>query len=143
MVSGAVVPNSWKSKHVNHDSHPGQREKIIRKRLTQIILVVPLEANLQVMVLGDHTEELIKQVSALTISQTVDVLDMMANSENGLPSSHRISANNRVLGGELAANVLGSGVSKVRCQDGTRIFLHLDYLVAPHTSETYCRLQPE
>jgi hypothetical protein len=35
---------------------------------TQIILVVPLKANLQIMVLGDHTEELIKQVSALTIS---------------------------------------------------------------------------
>jgi hypothetical protein len=105
-------------------------------------LIVPLEANLQVMVLGDHTEELIKQVSALTISQTIDVLDMMTNSENGLPSSHGVSANNRVLGGELAANVLGWGVSKFRCQDGTRSFLRLDYLGAPHTSGTYGPLQP-
>jgi hypothetical protein len=71
------------------------------------------------------------------------MLDVMTNSEDVLPSSHRVSANNRVLGGELAANVLGSGVSKVRCQDGKGGFLHLDYHVAPHTSGTYVPLQPE
>jgi hypothetical protein len=107
MVGGAVVPNSCISQHISHNSNPSQREK--ERKHTQIILVVPLEANLQVMVLGDHTEELIKQVSALTISQTVDVLHVMADSEDGFPSSHGVSANNRMLGGELAANVLGFG----------------------------------
>ena len=106
-------------------------------------MVVPLEADLQIMILSDHTKELIKQVSALTISQTVDVLDMMTNSEEGLPSSDGIGANDRVLCGELAADVLVSGVSKVRCQGGIGGFLRLDYLGAFHTSGTYGPLQPE
>ena len=95
------------------------------------------------MVLGDHTEELIKQVRALAIGQTVDVLNMMADSEDGLPSSDGIGANNGVYGGELTTNVLGLGVSKVRLQDRKRDFLPLDCLLAPHTSGTYGLWQPE
>jgi hypothetical protein len=54
-------------------------------------------------------------MSALTISQTVDVLDMMADSEDGLPSSDGIGADNGMFGGELTTNVLGLGIRRSRC----------------------------
>jgi len=81
VVSGAVVPDS------------------------EIILVVPLEAALKIMVLSDHTEELILEVGALTISQTVNVLAMVTNSKDALPSSDRIGANNGVVSGKFTTNV--------------------------------------
>jgi hypothetical protein len=43
---------------------------------TKIILIVPLKADLEIMVLGAHTEKLVEQVRALALSQAVDVLDV-------------------------------------------------------------------
>jgi len=81
VVGGAVVPNS------------------------KIVLTVPLESALQVMVLSDHTEELIEEMIGFTLGETIDMLYMMANSEDSLPSGNRVGADDWVLSGELLADV--------------------------------------
>jgi hypothetical protein len=73
--------------------------------LTKVILVVPLEADLEVMVLSNHAEEFIKEVRALTLSQVVNVLDVMAKGKDGLPASDWVGADDWVLGGELGTNI--------------------------------------
>jgi hypothetical protein len=57
------------------------------------------------MVLSDHTEELIEQVGGLVLGQAVDVLDVVANSKDGLPASDGIGADDWVLSGEFIADV--------------------------------------
>jgi hypothetical protein len=57
------------------------------------------------MVLSNHTEELIEEMGALALSQAVNVLDMVANSEDGLPASDWVGADNRVLRGEFTTNI--------------------------------------
>lgn len=73
--------------------------------LTKVVLVVPLEADLEIMVLCDHTEELVEKVGGLVLSQAVDVLDVVADSEDGLPAGNGVGADNWVLGRELVANI--------------------------------------
>jgi hypothetical protein len=73
--------------------------------LTKVILVVPLEADLEVVVLSDHAEEFSKEVRALTLREAVNVLDVMAEGKDGLPSSDWVGANDWMLGGELGTNI--------------------------------------
>ena len=57
------------------------------------------------MILGDHTEELVEEVGGLVLGQAVDVLDVVADSEDGLPACNWVGADDWVLGGELIADV--------------------------------------
>jgi hypothetical protein len=57
------------------------------------------------MVFSNHTEELIEQVRRLILSQAINVLNVVANSEDGLPASDWVGADNWVLGGEFIADV--------------------------------------
>lgn len=41
----------------------------------------------------------------LTLSQTIDMLDMVTNSKYSLPSSNRVGSDDRVFSGELGANI--------------------------------------
>lgn len=77
----------------------------IGSRRTNVVLVVPLEANLQVVVLGDHLTESLEQVVGLLVSQLIDILGEGANGVDALPASDRIGAHNRMHGTELATDV--------------------------------------
>lgn len=74
-------------------------------KLTEIVLVVPLETDLEIVVLGDHAEELVHEVGALVFGQAIDVLDVVADGEDGLPAGDGVGADDGVLGGELVADV--------------------------------------
>jgi hypothetical protein len=95
-------------------------------RLTKIILVVPLEADLEIMVLGDHTEELVEKMGRLVLSQAVDVLDVVADSEDGLPACNWVGADDWVLGREFIADVKWGA---------TRFSVELELLVLGSLSE--------
>lgn len=62
--------------------------------LTEIILVSPLEAHLEIMILGNHPEKLIKEVRGLVLSHSFDALDVVSDGEYALPSSHWVGSNN-------------------------------------------------
>jgi hypothetical protein len=57
------------------------------------------------MILSNHTEELIEQVRRFILSQTVNVLNVVADSEDGLPAGDWVGADNWVLGGKFIADV--------------------------------------
>lgn len=76
-------------------------------RRTNVVLVVPLEANLQVVVLGDHFTESLEQVIRLLIRQLIDVLGERANGVDALPASDGVGAHDGVHGTELATDVSG------------------------------------
>jgi hypothetical protein len=60
---------------------------------------------LEVVVLSDHAEELVEKVVRLALGETIDVLNVVTNSKDGLPASDWIGADNRVFGGEFITNV--------------------------------------
>lgn len=62
------------------------------------MLVLPLEPDLQVMVLVDKVQEPVEQLCALLLSQAIDVLDVTANREDALPASDRVGADDWVDG---------------------------------------------
>jgi hypothetical protein len=75
-------------------------------RLTNIIRVLPLEADLQVMIFVHQVQEPVQQVPRLDFGHTIDVADVPADGEDTLPSGHWVRAHHRVHGPELAADVL-------------------------------------
>jgi hypothetical protein len=48
------------------------------ERHTDIVLAVPLEADVDIIVVNDHAKELIEKTRAFTLSQTTDVLNVVA-----------------------------------------------------------------
>jgi hypothetical protein len=60
---------------------------------------------LEVVVLSNHAEEFSKEVRALTLSEAVNVLNVMAEGKDGLPASDWVGPNDWVLGGELGTNI--------------------------------------
>ena len=80
---------------------------------TNVIRALPLEPDLQVVVLVDQIQEPAKQLGALLLGHAVDVLDVAAHRENGLPAGYRVGADDRVDGLELGANVLGGAAGLV------------------------------
>lgn len=82
-----------------------RRKKRKSEGHTKITLTIPLEPTLQIMVLSDHSQELVSKVIALTLSKTIDMLYMVTNSKDGLPSSDWVSADNWVFSGEFVADV--------------------------------------
>lgn len=71
------------------------------------------------MVLGDHAQEVIKEMRPLALGQAVDVLDVVTNGEDALPAGDRVGADDWVLGGELVAHIKrrapGFGVNSLNC----------------------------
>lgn len=86
-------------------------------RRTDIIGVLPPEADLQVMSIVDKIQEPLKQLLALFVSKAVDVLNVATDREDALPSSDGVGSNNGVNGLELSAYVL-------RCT--TRLVIQLE-----------------
>ena len=58
------------------------------------------------MVFYDELSKPPEQVLTFDFRKPIDMLNMMANRENRLPSSHGISANNGMLRYQVAADVL-------------------------------------
>jgi len=72
------------------------------------IIVVPSEANLQVVVLADQLIEVAFDELALSLGDIVDpaCVNLMSSTEQALPASHRVSANDRVRSGEVQSSIL-------------------------------------
>ena len=68
---------------------------------------IPLEPDLEIVVLHDKLHKPRQEVLALLIGQTVDALDVVANAEDGLPAGDRVSADEGVDGLQQLAHVLG------------------------------------
>lgn len=75
--------------------------------LTNIVLVLPVESNLQIVVLVDKVEEPLEQVIALFLRQPVDVVGEAAHGEDALPARHGICSHDRMHGAQVGAHVLG------------------------------------
>jgi hypothetical protein len=76
--------------------------------LTDVVRGLPLESNLQIVVLVDQVYEPIKQVLALFGCEAVDMLHMSAHGEDTLPAGDRVGANDGVNSLELNPNILRS-----------------------------------
>jgi hypothetical protein len=72
----------------------------------QIIRILPSVTDLQVMVLNNELHKPVQGSSALFLRQSVDLLDMVSNPKNGLPSCDWVCANHRMNGLQVSAHVL-------------------------------------
>ena len=72
---------------------------------TNVARVLPLEADLKVVVPVDKVKEPSKQLGTLLVSDTIDMLDMAADRENALPPGDRISTHNGMHCLELGPHV--------------------------------------
>jgi hypothetical protein len=68
---------------------------------TNVIRVLPLQPNLQVMVLVHQVEEPRQQLLAFLACQAVDVLDVPAHGEDALPPGDWVRAYNGMDGFQL------------------------------------------
>lgn len=96
----AVVPNCC---------HQVSSESLLAmpgKQRTDVILVLPLQAGLQVVVLVDQVKEPLQEVVALLLRHAVDIRHMATNGEDTLPPCHRVGAHDWVDCLELESNVL-------------------------------------
>src|SRR5271155_3145607 len=87
------------SSESDHEVKPEPRE------LTNIIRILPLEPNLQVVILVHQFQEPLKNRFALLFGQPIDVSNVTADWEDPLPSSDRICADDWVDGFELASYI--------------------------------------
>lgn len=76
--------------------------------LTNIVGGLPLESNLQIMVVIDKIQEPLQQMLALFVGHAIDVRDVSAHREDALPPSDGVRSDNGVDGLELTANILRS-----------------------------------
>jgi len=68
---------------------------------------LPLEPDLEVVVLVKKVKEPVEKLLALLLSDAVDVADVTSNGENTLPPSHWVGPHNGMDGLEDGADVLG------------------------------------
>lgn len=80
---------------------------------TDIIRVLPLESNLQIVVVVHQIQEPLQQVLALFLGHAINVRHVSADGENALPPGHRVGSHNGVNGLELAADVFRSAARLV------------------------------
>lgn len=73
------------------------------------IILIPLEAHLQIMVIGDELQEISLQDIALAIRDIIDVArgDLSAGRKDALPARYRIGTNDRVHSLEVGTGVFG------------------------------------
>lgn len=62
-----------------------------------VVLILPAEANLQIVVLNKEFQEPIEQTFGFSTSDAVDVADVRADGEDGLPSCDGVGACRRRL----------------------------------------------
>lgn len=99
MENTAVVPDCCgKSVPDSSLKKEGQR--------TEVILVLPLQAGLQVVVLVDQVEEPLQEMVALLLCHSVDVPHMPSDGEDALPPGDRVGADDRVDRLEVESDVL-------------------------------------
>lgn len=77
-------------------------------QLTNVILVLPFQSDLQIVILVDQVEEPLQEMVALLLRHTIDIPDVASNGEDTLPPSHRVGADNRVDRLEVESDVLRS-----------------------------------
>lgn len=77
----------------------------VEKR-TKIIRNLPFQPKLKIMIFNNQPNKPIKKMSALFLSQPINRLDMVSNSENALPARNRISANTRADCSQLSPDIL-------------------------------------
>jgi hypothetical protein len=70
------------------------------------IILVPLEANLQVVIPGDDVDKLFENVIAFSLGNIIDVGNVRTNSKDGFPASNWVGADNRVNSLKFISNVL-------------------------------------
>jgi hypothetical protein len=70
-----------------------------------IVGILPLQPDLQIMVLVHQLQEPVQQLLALLLRHAVDVLHMPAHGEDALPPGHGVCAHDGVDGLELGADV--------------------------------------
>ena len=97
MVDAAVVPNS------------------------QVVDVLPSVADLQIVVFDDQLNKPVQEVLGLIICQAMDVLDVMADSKDALPTGNRVGTNNWVNGFKHIADVFGSSSRSGKERESIRI----------------------
>lgn len=73
---------------------------------TDVILVLPLQADLQVVILVDQVKEPLQEVVALLLCHAIDISHMASNREDTLPPSDRVGAHDGVDCLELKSDVL-------------------------------------
>lgn len=76
------------------------------RKPTNVVRVVPLEPNLQIVVLVNQVQKPVQQLGTLLLGQTVDVPDVPTDGEDALPTRHRVRPHDRVNGLELGADIL-------------------------------------
>lgn len=64
--------------------------------------------DLQIMILDDQLHEPVQSPPALFLRQSIDLLDVVAYAENGLPARDRVRADHGMYGLKFCADVLGS-----------------------------------
>lgn len=65
-------------------------------RLTNIILVLPLQSDRQIVVLVNKVQEPLQEVVALCLCHSVDMLNMVADRVNTLPPGNWVCSNDRM-----------------------------------------------
>jgi hypothetical protein len=76
--------------------------------LTEIVLVLPAETDLQVVVVDNQADKPLFQVVTLFLRQPINLADVVADGEDTLPAGHGVRANDRVDGRQLVADILGA-----------------------------------
>ena len=82
-------------------------------RLTNVILVTAFKPHLQLVILVNDTQKLIKQMRTFALFQAVDILNVMPNGEYALPARNRVGAYNRVSGGKFGAGMKEGTMERV------------------------------
>jgi hypothetical protein len=82
-------------------------------KLTNVVLVLPAESHLQVMVFHKQLQEPLEQFLAFSLGQAINMRDMLANWEDGLPPSDGVGANHRMSCLELFAYIF-RGTTRLR-----------------------------
>lgn len=91
MENTAVVPD--RCHQVSLELFVGIEIEVQR---TDVILVLPLQADLQVVVLVDQVKEPLQEVVALLLRDAVDISHMASNRKDALPPCHRVGAHDWV-----------------------------------------------
>ena len=73
---------------------------------TNVVRIIPFKTDLKVMILRNQAKEPVQYMVRFPFCEPVNVANMSADWINALPSSHRISAHNRVDGLQFNAHIL-------------------------------------
>jgi hypothetical protein len=85
--------------------------------LTHIVIVDPLVANLEIVILNDHLDEPVEQVLAFPLCHVVDVRNVTSHGEDALPSGDGIRADDWMYRFKRVANIVGrSSLARIQLE---------------------------